>query len=182
MNLIGHLQGLSNRILAYHLFTIPWNIHGDSVTGNWKNPSFLDPYLTLGVKIKIQKAFCTSTRHTPSYLRASFVYYLKCRWSSSDKPFMIEKVIVQSSYDFRGKMKMPNPYCKSARHAHSYPGVSIVYSWKCRCTSTDKLYRKRETSFFDPGLTSGQKWKFRNLTANLLDMINHLLEYHWSSS
>ena len=81
-----------------------------------------------------------------------------------------------------GKMKIPNPYCKSARHTHSYPRVSIVYSWKCRCTSTDKLYRKIETSFFDPDLTSGQKWKFRNLIAHLLDMVNHLLEYHWSSS
>ena len=29
-----------------------------------------------GMKIKIQKPYCTSTRHTLSYARVSFVYYL----------------------------------------------------------------------------------------------------------
>ena len=37
-------------------------------------------------------------------------------------------------------MKIPNPYCTSARHAQSYPRISSVYSWKCRCTSSDKLF------------------------------------------
>ena len=42
-----------------------------------------------------------------------------------------------------GKMKIPNPYCTSAKDAQSYSSVSIVYSCKCTCSSRDKLYRKR---------------------------------------
>ena len=58
-----------------------------------------------------------------------------------------------------GKMKIPNPYCTSARHAYSYPRVPIVYSWKCRCirSSNDKLCQKIEMSFFDHNLTPGDK-------------------------
>ena len=58
-----------------------------------------------------------------------------------------------------GKMKIPNPYCTSTRHAQSYPRVPIVYFWKCRCSSSDKLYRKQEKSFFDPHLTPRGKMK-----------------------
>ena len=47
-------------------------------------------------------------------------------------------------------MEIPNPNCSSTRHAQSYPRVSVVYFWKCRCSSSDKLYRKKEKSFFDP--------------------------------
>ena len=58
-----------------------------------------------------------------------------------------------------GKMKIPNPYCTSKRHAQSYPRVSIVYFWKFRCSSSDKVYRKQEKSFFDPHLTPRGKMK-----------------------
>ena len=58
-----------------------------------------------------------------------------------------------------GKMKIPKPYCTSARYAKSYPGVSIVYSWKCWWSSIDNLYRKNEMLFFNPHLTPRDKMK-----------------------
>ena len=70
---------------------------------------------------------------------------------------MTENVIVRPSYDPRGKMQIPNPYCTSAKHAQSYPKVSIVFSWTCICSLIDKLYRKKETSFFDLHLTPSGK-------------------------
>ena len=48
-----------------------------------------------------------------------------------------------------GKMKIPNHYCISARHAKSYSWVSIVYSWKSRCSSSGKL-SKLSKSHFEP--------------------------------
>ena len=33
---------------------------------------------------------------------------------------MKENIIVRPSYDPRGKMKIPNPYCTFVRHALSY--------------------------------------------------------------
>ena len=55
-----------------------------SVTRLWKETSIFDPYLTPGMKIKTQKPYCISTRHTQSYHRVSFFYYLKFRWSLSE--------------------------------------------------------------------------------------------------
>ena len=49
-----------------------------------------------------------------------------------------------------GKTKIPNPYCISARHAISYSLVSILYSWKIRCSSSGKLYRKKKHRFSTP--------------------------------
>ena len=46
-----------------------------------------------------------------------------------------------------GKIKIPNPYCTSARLAQSYPRVLIINSWTCRCSSSDNLYRKKERRF-----------------------------------
>ena len=105
LNLIGHLQGLPNHILAYHLFTFPWNIHRVQVTSwLWKETSFFDLYLTPKMKIKIKKkTYCTSTRQTLSYNGALIVCYLKCRWSSSDKGYMTENLIFRPSYDSRGQ-------------------------------------------------------------------------------
>ena len=57
LNLIGHLQGLPNEILAYHLFNILLNIDGVQVTRFGKETSFFDPYMTTGMKIKILKPF-----------------------------------------------------------------------------------------------------------------------------
>ena len=51
---------------------------------------------------KNQKPYCTSTRHTLSYPRVSFFYYLKFRWSSNDNPYTTENVIFPPSYDPRG--------------------------------------------------------------------------------
>ena len=72
---------------------------------------------------------------------------------------MKENVIVRPSYDPRGKMQIPNPYCTSAKHAQSYPSISIVYTWKCRCSWSDKLDRTKEISFLDPHLTPRDKLK-----------------------
>ena len=73
MTLTGHLQGLSNYIPAYHLFTLPWNIDGVQVTRFGKETSFFDPYMTPVMKIKIQKPYFTSTRYTKSYPRVLVV-------------------------------------------------------------------------------------------------------------
>ena len=70
-----------------------------------------------------------------------------------------KKVIVRPSFDPRGQNENSKSLLQSTRHAHSYPRVSVVYSWNCRCSSTDKLYRKIETSFFDPDLTPRDKMK-----------------------
>ena len=80
------------------------------------------------MKIEIQKPYCTSTRHTQSYPRVSFDYFMKCRWISSDKPFMTKQSFIDPHMTPGDKMKIPNPYCKSARHVQSYPRVSFVYS------------------------------------------------------
>ena len=74
-----------------------------------------DSCLTPEMKIKILKPYCTSTRHSQLlYTIVSFVYSLKCRWSSSDEPYMTENenVIDRPSYDPWG-------------HAQLYPGVSM---------------------------------------------------------
>ena len=68
---------------------------------DWERNVIFRLYMTQGMKIKIQKPYCTSTRHTLSYPRVSFVYYLKFRWSLSDKPYTTENVIFPPSYDPR---------------------------------------------------------------------------------
>ena len=180
LNLIGHLQSLPNHILAYHLFYIPWNIDGVQATRFGKETSFFNLTWLKGWK-KIQKPYCTSTRHTLSYPKVSFVYYL-FRWSSIDKPYTTENVIFHLHMTPGGKMKIPNPYFTSIRHAQSYLRVSIISFWKCRLSSSDKLYIKKKSSFSTLIWPLGIKWKFRNLIAHLQDMANNLLEYHWSSS
>ena len=49
-----------------------------------KKMSVLGPQLTPRDKMKIPKPHCTSTSHSQSYPRVSFVYSMKCRQSSSD--------------------------------------------------------------------------------------------------
>ena len=102
------------------------------------------------MKIKIPKHYCASTRHIQSFPRVSFVYSEKWRWSSIDKPYVTENVIVRSSYDPLGQ----NKNSESLLHI-----FLIVYSWRCKCNKSDKLYRKKETSFFDPYLTPWDKMK-----------------------
>ena len=105
MNLIGYLQVLSNHILAYHLFTIPWNMYIIKLFKlqvSEKKHHFSTLFLIPGMKIKFQKPHCTSTRHTQSYPRVSIDYYMKCRWSSSDKPFKTEIWKYRPSFNPRG--------------------------------------------------------------------------------
>ena len=78
------------------------------------------------MKIKIQKPYCISTRHTQSYPRVSFVNYFKCRWILSDKPYMTENVFARPSYDPRGQNEN-SVSVLSAIHALSHPRVSVVY-------------------------------------------------------
>ena len=44
-----------------------------------KERRFFHPHLTPRDKMKITKPYCTSTRHSQSYPRVSFVYSMKCR-------------------------------------------------------------------------------------------------------
>ena len=126
--------------------------------------SFFDPYLTPGDKMKILKPYCTSTRHAQWDPRVSFVYYLKYFVWNLDG-VQVRSLIRQKTSFFHphmtpgGKMKIPNPYCTSTRHVQSYPRVLIIYFWKCRCSLSDKLHRKKEKSFFDPRLTPRDKMK-----------------------
>ena len=105
LNLIGHLQGLPNHILAYHLFyfSLKYVYMEFKLPDSGKKRHFFNPYLTPVMKIKNQKPYCTSTKHTQSYPRVSFVYYLTFKWSSSDKPCMTEDIIVRPSCDPKGK-------------------------------------------------------------------------------
>ena len=61
------------------------------------------------MNVKIPEPFCTLTRYTLSYFGASFVFFLKCRRSSSDEPYMTENVI-QPSYDPRVQNENSKPY------------------------------------------------------------------------
>ena len=130
LNLIGHLQGLSNYILAYYLFRIPWNIHEDQVTRFWKKNIISRPLFDPRDENKNSKAYCTYTRHTQSYLE----YSLSTIWYVDGVE--VTSLIWQNTSLFNphmtqgGKMKIPNPYCTSA--THSYPRVSIVYHEKSR--------------------------------------------------
>ena len=79
MNLIGHLQGMSNHILAIRLFTIPWIIcvHGFQSTRLWKEMSFIYPYSTPGIKIKIKNLIT----HLQDILNHIQEYYLSTFWN-----------------------------------------------------------------------------------------------------
>ena len=61
------------------------------------------------MNITIQKPYCTSTRYSQSYPRASVVFSLKCRRSSSEIPYMTENVI-RPSYEPRGQNENSKPY------------------------------------------------------------------------
>ena len=80
---LGYLQKLSNYIQAYNLFTIPWNMYME-----FKLQVF-QPLFDPRDENKNSKTLL-STRYTQSYVLVSFLYYfnyyLKCRWSLSDKP------------------------------------------------------------------------------------------------
>ena len=96
----GYLQGLPFHILAYLLFTIPWNKEGVQFTRLWKKTYFSTlKWLKVAKKIKILKLYCTFTRHTYSYPRVSVVYSFemmkfkwqtlydrKCHWSTLIRP------------------------------------------------------------------------------------------------
>ena len=51
---------------------------------------------------------------------------MKCKCGSSVKPYMAEHVIIRPHMTPGGKMKIPYPYCTSARHAKSYFRLSDV--------------------------------------------------------
>ena len=62
-------------------------------------------FLTPGMKMKIPKPCCSSTRHTQSYPRVSFVFSGKCRWSSSDNPYMTKTSFFGHHITQRAKCK-----------------------------------------------------------------------------
>ena len=95
----------------------------------------------------------------------------KClKWSSSDKPYMTENVIVRPSHDPLGKIKIPNPYCISARHAKSYSSVSIMSTpEKLDAVQVANFTGKRNVVFQPPFDLS---WKNEN-SETLLQGIDH---------
>ena len=83
-NLTGHLQVQSYHILLYHVFTVPWNVHGVQVTRLWKKTSFFGPltHLTPGMKKKILQPYLTCTRHNQSYPKVLWqVMPIICKYS-----------------------------------------------------------------------------------------------------
>ena len=86
-----------------------------------------DPYKTPGMKYKIQKPYCTSTRHTLLYPRVSIVYYFKFRWSSSDKPYPTKNVIFHPQMTPGDKMKFQILTAYLQDMHQSYLKVSLIY-------------------------------------------------------
>ena len=84
----------------------------------------------------------------------------------------------------RCKMKIAMPYCTSARHVQSHLRISIVYSWKCRRSSSNKLEvfkrQKKKCLFSTLIWPFGIKRKFLNIISYLQDASNHILDYHLS--
>ena len=121
-NIIGHLQGLPNHIipLVYYSLKYTWSLSLNILD---RNVIFRFP----GMKIKIQIPYCTSTRHTQSYPRVSFVYFSKCRWSLSYKACMTEK----KNENSRTLLCI----CKTLPTR----SLNIIgYDWRCRRRSSDK--------------------------------------------
>ena len=163
MNSIGHVQvqGLSNHILAYPLFNIPWNIHKVQVTRLWKETSL----------------YCTSTRHTKSYPRVSFVYslkYMEFKW--------------QDLYD-RKRHCLILIWPKGAKwkfqiltaHLQDMPSHILEYQLSTpenvdvvQVTNFTEKMKRFRTIIWPLGI----KWKFGNLIALLQDIPNHILDYH----
>ena len=73
----------------------------------------------------------------------SLQYYLSTIWNVDGVQVTRTRHCSTLVWPQGGKMKNPVPYCTSAKYAQSYLTVSIVYSWKCRCNSSNKLYRKK---------------------------------------
>ena len=61
----------------------------------------------------------------------------------------------------------PKPYCTSARHAQSYPKVSL--------TNVTEIKKCRFSTFI---WSLGITWIFWNPFARIYDIPNHILEYH----
>ena len=76
----------------------------------------------------------------------SFVNSLKCIWSACDNNFT-KKVIFEPYLTPCAKMKIPNTYCASTRHAQSGPRISFGYDLRCdgvqvtRTSSDGRMYR-----------------------------------------
>ena len=85
---------MPNHILEYQLFT-PENVNVVQVKNFTEKRTPWD-------KLKALKTYCASTRHTHSYPRVSFVYFIKCRQSSCDNNFT-KNVIFWSLIDPSGK-------------------------------------------------------------------------------
>ena len=138
------------------------------------------------MKIKFQKPYCTSTRHTQSYPRVSIDYYMKCRWSSSDKPFKTEIWIYRPSFNPRGHNENSESllhFCKIIYMSNlileyllSTPeNVDVVQM----TNFTEKMKRRFSTLIW----SLRAKWKFRNLIAHLQHIsLAFFLKCWWSLS
>ena len=95
--------------------------------------------------------FCTwSARHALSHPRISVVY----SWNVDGE--QVTSLVRKKTPCFHPHMirgPQENPITVHLQdipnHIHeSYPRVSMVYSWKCGCSSKNKFYRRKETVDF----------------------------------
>ena len=89
----------------------------------------------LGIKLKFWSFNCTSTRHTQSYPRVSFVNFLKCRQSSSDNN------VTWLSIDPWAQKR----YYAPARHAQSDARTWFGYDIRCRRSSSDNFFGRTDS-------------------------------------
>ena len=78
------------------------------------------------------------------------------------------------------KMKISKSLLHICKNVQSSPRVSIVYSWKFRCSSSTNFYRKRKTSIYGPQLTPRLNENSDPLLHYLQDIPNHIQEDHLS--
>ena len=95
--------------------------------------SFLDPYLTPRMKIKIWTLlhiYKTYPIISWSIICLLFEMLMEFKWQGSglyNRNCHCSTLIIFMTTGW--KMKIPNPYCISPWHAQSYPTVSIGCSW-----------------------------------------------------
>ena len=145
LNFIAHLQDTPIHILMYHL-SIPWNVDGVQVTSLiWQKTSLCHcSTLIWSLGAKNSKSLLRICKTNLSYPRGSIVYSWKCSCSSSDKLYRKMETFFDPHSTPRDKMKIPKPYCICTRLTLKYPRVSFLKSLKCRWSSSDKLFFRKD--------------------------------------
>ena len=136
--------------------------------------------MTPGIEIKIPTLYCTSTRHTKSYPRVSFVYslkYMEFKWQDLyDRKRHCLILIWPKGAKWKFQIltaHMQDMSIHILEYELSTPeNVDVV-----KLTNiTEKTKRRISTLIWPLRI----KWKFRNLIAHLQYIPNHILEYQLS--